>query len=188
MPLQDILKSIKQDGKKEADKIKKSADVEIRELEKERDEVIKKASEKILAGFKMEMEKKVKQAKFKKEAELKTMSLEKKQEKIEKVYEMVLEKLSGGDEAYQRIIERAVENLPNVDDGEIMLADNRHGETEIIIKKSNKNLKIATQTVKSKGGFVLESPSLRIDNTLESLVEQVKDSTQVEVAKVLFNE
>ncbi|NQU77540.1 hypothetical protein HQ544_02475, partial [Candidatus Falkowbacteria bacterium] len=180
---------------KEAEGIKKEAGKEIDELKKKLNDATKKASEKILASFKMEMEKKVKQARFKKEAELKTLSLQKKQEVIEKVYDMALDKLASGEGAYQQVIEQAVERMPQVSDGEIVLAEGKRGETEIIVKKSrpgsgrdkpNKDYKIATQTVKSKGGFVLESPSLRIDNTLESLVEQVKDETGVEVAKVLF--
>jgi len=186
MPLQDIIKSIKKDAEKEAEGIKKEAGKEIDELKKKLNDATKKASEKILASFKMEMEKKVKQARFKKEAELKTLSLQKKQEVIEKIYDMALERLAGGEGAYQQVIEQAVERMPRVENGEIVLAEGKRGETEILIKKSNKDYKIATQTVKSKGGFVLESPSLRIDNTLESLVEQVKDETGVEVAKVLF--
>lgn len=187
MALNDILKSIRLDAEREAENIKKSAQIKISELEKKLNESVGRAGQKILADFKLGIEKKVKQVRFKKEAELKTLVLKKKQEIIEKVYALVLEKLaSRGSSEYKKVIEKTVEKLPKVEKGKIMLADNKKGETEIIIKKSKADYKIATETVKSRGGFVLDSPVLRIDNTLESLVKQVRDETGVEVAKVLF--
>lgn len=187
MALNDILKSIQLDAEREADKIKKSAQIEISELEKKLNESIGRAGQRVLADFKLAMETEIKQAKFKKETKLKTLVLEKKQEIIEKVYALVLERLANKAGEYKKIIEQATAKLPKVRDGKILLADNKKGETEIIIKKSNTEHKISAETVKSKGGFVLDSPTLRIDNTVEALVLQSKDETGVGVAKILFD-
>lgn len=188
MSLTDILKTIKSEAETEAQKIKEEAEIEIDELKKQLANKIAQEQTKLLANFRVAMEKKVKQAKFAKESALKTLILKKKREILNRVYDKVIEKIIGDDKVYASVIKKATEQLPKVDNAEIVLASGNPERTKKALGALRLKCKISDDTVETKGGFVLRSETLEIDNTIGALVEQIRDETEIEVSQILFGE
>ena len=186
MSLNDILKSIKAEAEEEARKIKDESKIEIDKLKKQLGELTKKDQEKLLADFRIAMEKKVKQIKFQKESAKKTALLKKKRELLDKVYDKVIEKITNNDKTYEQVIKKVVNELPQIKDAEIMLAKENTEKTKKALKSAGVKLKIAKDTKEAKAGFVLKSETLEIDNTIETLVEQARGETEIEVSRILF--
>ena len=48
-------------------------------------------------------------------------------------------------------------------------------------------MKLAEKTIDSAGGFIWQSEKLNIDNTFEQLLTNIRQKTEMEVAKNLFS-
>jgi len=48
------------------------------------------------------------------------------------------------------------------------------------------NLKLSSETIDSKGGFVIKTGDIQIDSTLEIMVTAIRDSVASEVVEILF--
>ncbi|MBU4332145.1 hypothetical protein KKD19_02155 [Patescibacteria group bacterium] len=188
MSLTDILKTIKSEAEEEAEKIMDDGRQEEKKLKKELAGLIKKDQEKLLADFRNAMEKKVKQVKFQKESAKKTMLLKKKREILDSVYEQVIERIIGNDEIYGQVIKKATENLPSAKNSEIVLAGENPEKTKMALGAARLKYKISDETVEARGGFVLKSETLEIDNTVEALVGEIRNETEIEVCWILFSE
>lgn len=186
MSLNDILKTIKAEAEAEAKEIRKQGEEEVKKIEARIDELSKKEREKILTRFKGELEKKVKQAKFVQESRTKTLILEKKQKILDTVYSKVIDKIIGDDKIYAEVIKKTADELPKVDEAEILLASKNPERTKRALGALRLKCKIADETIDAKGGFVLRSKTFEIDNTIEALVEQARADTEIEVCEILF--
>lgn len=167
---------------KEAILSKKTA--EARNLEKE---MIKKAE----AEAKRRKEKIISSATLK----VRNDKLAAKQEVIKKVFEESVEILSSikGDD-FLRFIKNSILSLGEI--GEQKLILNKDGLEQVdltFIYDLNQalgekgNIKLSTEAGSFKGGFILESNGIEINNTFEALVDSLRDELEYEVAKVLFN-
>ena len=199
MSLNDILKTIKSEAESEAREIQEAGVQEESRLKKELAELVKKDQEKLLADFRLDMEKKVKQVKFTKESAKKTLLLNRKQKILNELYRQVVERVVSNGETYEQVIKKVVETLPNVKDAEILLATGNPSTrfapsgSSLRSKISDKTRKllgskhaISDETIDAVGGFILKSKTLEIDNTVEALVEHARRETEIEVSGILF--
>lgn len=155
-----------------------------KELEKE---IIQKA----------ELEAKTKKERILSSASLKVRNnkLSAKQEVIKEVFEKSIDMLAtiSGDD-FLRFIKNSILSLGEI--GEQTLILNKEGMEVVdltFIYDLNQslgdkgNIKLSPNTGNFKGGFILESNGIEINNTYEALVSSLKDELEFEVARVLFN-
>jgi len=188
MSLNNILKTIESESEKEAEEIINNGEKEALKIETLVEEESKKEQKKILAQFKVEMEKRVKQIKFQKESAKKTALLKKKRKILDNIYEQVVELVIGDNELYGQAIKKIIAGLPQTEDSEITLADNNPERTKTALGAAQLKYKISDKNIGSKGGFILKSKILEIDNTIETLILQTRAETEVEASEILFNE
>ncbi|MDY4253164.1 MULTISPECIES: V-type ATP synthase subunit E [unclassified Clostridium] len=118
-----------------------------------------------------------------------------KQEVIKEVFDKSIDVLSSitGDD-FLRFIKHTILSLGEI--GEQNLILNKEG-LEVVdltfIYDLNQalgekgNIKLSPNAGNFKGGFILESNGIEINNTYEALVSSLKDELEFEVASVLFN-
>lgn len=188
MSLNNILKTIKSEAEAEAAEIHKQGEEEVKKIEARINELSKKEQEKILTGFRNEMEKKVTQAKFRQESRTKTLTLEKKRKILDKVYDKVIERIAMDSEIYAKVMGKIAECLPRVADGEIWLAKENSEKTKKVLKAAGVDYKMAEETVGARGGFILKSKTLEIDNTIEAVAREARESSEIEAGGILFGE
>lgn len=172
------------EANKEKDKILSKKIAKAKELEKE---IIKTAE----AEAKRRKEKAISSATLK----VRNDKLAAKQEVIAKVFEESIEKLSSikGDD-FLRYIRNSILSLGEI--GEQRLILNKEGLEQVdltFIYELNQalgekgNIKLSSEVGNFKGGFILESNGIEINNTYEALVNSLRDELEYEVAEVLFN-
>lgn len=172
------------EANKEKDKILSKKIAKAKELEKE---IIKTAE----AEAKRRKEKAISSATLK----VRNDKLAAKQEVIAKVFEESIEKLSSikGDD-FLRYIRNSILSLGQI--GEQRLILNKEGLEQVdltFIYELNQalgekgNIKLSSEAGNFKGGFILESNGIEINNTYEALVNSLRDELEYEVAEVLFN-
>ena len=176
--------SILSSAEEEKNKILSKKIAKAKEIEKE---IIQKA----------EVEAKSRKERILSSASLKVRNnkLSAKQEVIKEVFEKsidVLASISGDD--FLRFIKNSILSLGEI--GEQNLILNKEG-MEIVdltfIYDLNQtlgdkgNIKLSPDIRNFKGGFILESNGIEINNTYEALVSSLKDELEFEVANVLFN-
>ena len=172
------------EANKEKDKILSKKIAKAKELEKE---IIKTAE----AEAKRRKEKAISSATLK----VRNDKLAAKQEVIAKVFEEGIEKLSSikGDD-FLRYIRNSILSLGEI--GEQRLILNKEGLEQVdltFIYELNQalgekgNIKLSSEAGNFKGGFILESNGIEINNTYEALVNSLRDELEYEVAEVLFN-
>ena len=118
-----------------------------------------------------------------------------KQEVIKEVFENSIDVLSSitGDD-FLRFIKNSILSLGEI--GEQNLILNKEGMELIdltFIYDLNQslgdkgNIKLSSNIGNFRGGFILESNGIEINNTYEALVSSLRDELEFEVANVLFN-
>ena len=181
---EDRKESILASAEEEKNNILSKKIAKAKELEKE---IIQKA----------ELEAKTKKERILSSASLKVRNnkLSAKQEVIKEVFEKSIDMLAtiSGDD-FLRFIKNSILSLGEI--GEQTLILNKDG-LEVVdltfIYDLNQslgdkgNIKLSPNTGNFKGGFILESNGIEINNTYEALVSSLKDELEFEVARVLFN-
>lgn len=118
-----------------------------------------------------------------------------KQEIIKEVFEKSIDTLSNisGDD-FLRFVKNSILSLGVI--GEQTLTLNKNGMELVdltFIYDLNQllgdrgNIKLNPNVGSFKGGFILESNGIEINNTYEALVSSLRDELEFEVARVLFN-
>lgn len=176
--------SILASAEEEKNKVLSKKVAKARELEKE---IIQKA----------EAEAKTKKERIISSASLKVRNnkLSAKQEVIKEVFDKsvdVLAAISGDD--FLRFIKSSILSLGKI--GEQNLILNQSGMELVDLTfiydlnqalGDNGNIKLSPTIGNFKGGFILESNGIEINNTYEALVSSLKNELEFEVANVLFN-
>lgn len=181
---EEIKESILASAEEDKNKILSKKIAKAKELEKE---IIQKA----------ELEAKSKKERILSSASLKVRNnkLSAKQEVIKEVFENSIDMLAtiSGDD-FLRFIKNSILSLGEI--GEQTLILNKEGMELVdltFIYDLNQalgdkgNIKLSPNTGNFKGGFILESNGIEINNTYEALVSSLKDELEFEVARVLFN-
>lgn len=176
--------SILASAEEEKNKILSKKIAKAKELEKE---IIQKA----------ELEAKSKKERILSSASLKVRNnkLSAKQEVIKEVFENSIDMLATiTEDDFLRFIKKSILSLGEI--GEQTLILNKAGMEVVdltFIYDLNQslgdkgNIKLSPNTGDFKGGFILESNGIEINNTYEALVSSLKDELEFEVARVLFN-
>lgn len=176
--------SILASAEEEKNKILSKKVAKAKELEKE---IIQKAE----AEAKSKKERIISSASLR----VRNNKLSAKQEVIKEVFDKsvdVLSSISGDD--FLRFIKSSILSLGKI--GEQNLILNKAGMELVDLTfiydlnqalGDNGNIKLSPTIGNFKGGFILESNGIEINNTYEALVSSLKDELEFEVANVLFD-
>lgn len=198
MSLEKIVERINEEAQNTSEQILREArnkEKEIIELAhkeagKRADEIIKKGEEKsnavkkhILAQTQLEQRKEI----------LKT-----KQELLNCLYQKIFKEirlLPTG--AYQNLIKKIILNTVESGEGELFISSHdKERITDEFILKLNKELKkrkvkgelkLSPEPVNIEGGFILRQGKIEIDNSFNILSKVVREETEEEVARILFD-
>lgn len=186
MALEDIIKKIKKETEEKIKEIKERSKKEIEKIEEEYKKEIEKKKKEILDLAKENEEKRIESCRIQLSMETKNLLLKKKNEILDEVYNKVLEKLSSLNENdYLKLILNLLKDCP--ENGEIIPAKGKEKIIQKAILESRKKIRLSHQSLPIKGGFIFTSEDLEIDNSFENLIKIIREKTEIEVAKILFD-
>ncbi len=187
MALSDILEKIKEETDAKIKDLNEQFDAKLSTLESEfkekkekakneMDEQVAKNSKKILN--KMETVAKM---------EAKNKLLKEKRALLDDIFEQALEALIQADD-YQEMIKTLLEKTEiESDDVSVIPAKGKEDETKKALEESGKNYKMAEKSADIKGGFILQSDKIEVNNSFESILhKQLRDDLELDIAKMLF--
>ena len=187
MALEDIIKSILDEARQKADEIKKQGDQQVQALKKESDERLKLEKEKVLKEAKLESEKQIEQGRFLASSQMKRNLLDKKQEIIDRVYAETLKKLTQLKEEEEiKLLIKLIKQLPELSTAKIVPVRQKAKIIDKALEKSGRHYKLAETECPGQGGFIFSTGKLEIDNRYQTLIANLKEETEMEVAKILF--
>lgn len=187
MALQDIL-----------DKIKEQTETRLKEVEKqfeERKKNLEKEFETKHETIKQEMGEKVEENKKKitektlslAEQERKKQILKAKHEIIEKAFDQAIEELSKS-EKYEVAIGEMLKNIDLADENiEIVPARGKEEITAKAIKSIGKNYSLSEKSANIRGGFLVKSGNIELDNSFENIIKnQLQSDLEIKLNKLIF--
>ncbi len=198
MSLENILSEILKEGEEEKLNI-------IREAREKADNIIRDTKEKIEEYKNKEEDKIKKEAEATKERLITSFELEKdkeiltaKKKAIDEVFSKLIEKITSlPKERYLAFLSDLI--VEYAQSGEEFLYLSKHDRelidenflknvNEKLIKKGKKgNIKIAKEPVDISGGVILGRENIRINASLELIVEDVREKWEKEVGQILFS-
>lgn len=130
------------------------------------------------------------------ELQVRNMKLKIKQEVLDKVFTEALEKLSKiSYEKTLQFIKDGILSAKLTSEVELVLGEGTFEITEEFIKDINSSLenldtkgrvKLSLQRRKIKGGFILSSNGVEINNSFDALIKNAREELEAEVANILF--
>lgn len=197
MGIQDIEKRILDEAQGKAKKIKDEGEAGVASILREGKLHSQELQVELLNQAKAKAEERRRSILVPARLEIKRAILTKKQEKIQAIYNEVLEDLSKlEDKDYKSIIMGMLRKISSYK-GNVFPAKGREKVTQMALTELKKecqsqgkefNLSLGQKSLPIKGGFVLESGHLKIDNSFELFAEKIREETEPQVAGVLFGE
>ena len=105
---------------------------------------------------------------------------------INSVFEEAIEKLVKSDR-YEDMITKLIGKSELDGEPEVVPAKGNEDATKKALTASGKGFKLAEKSANIRGGFLLRTEKVEMDNSFESIVsKELKDELELEVSKVLF--
>lgn len=195
MEAEQVVEKILADAKAEADKIKKQAEdqdaaeqakltEQLNEYKKQTEILAKKAGEDekshILAAARMDIAKEY---------------LAEKRKILDEVFEQARQQLQNlPDEEYRTLIKKLILDAVETGDEEVIIDTNENRIDHEFIKQINRelssgykgNLRLSDQRQDLGAGFILKRDKVRINVSIEVLLNQARKELEIELAKDLF--
>lgn len=189
MPLNTILQKIQSDAQKEIEAIKKAANYEADELERQAEKEFREIKNKLNDKLREEHDRHLKNVQNTIDSGIKNEILKKKQELINEIYKKAARKVRElPPEDYAKFISSLLKQSPRLEGGYILCAKEDKNLIAECLAKNALPYKISEKNVDIAGGFILENKETEINNTLKTLVEQLKEKTIIEIGNILFAE
>lgn len=188
MALEDIIKTILNDAQKKADKIILEAQKKVNKIKEEYRHQAKDIKKRLSVETKAEEEQILDEARTNTRLFHKNTLLAKKQELIGQVFEKALDKLARlPKDKYLKLLVSLLKQAPKLEGRvEVVPIKGKEKITEEAIKKAKKDFILSKDSVQSKGGFVLKSKDIEIDNTYETLISEKREVLETKIAQILF--
>lgn len=189
MSLTDITNKILSDAEKKVKNIEEDVQKELDNVLAEKNQAIVKVIQDIKVKGKEKALKLQEQTEFRERMIEKNASLAVKQELINEVFEMVKERLMKlNDEEFIDLMVKMLKGTDKVEDAEIITSADKKDLIKKALKKAELSYKISEKNLpKGQEGFILSSPTVEIDNTIENYINNSKKEFSVEIAKRLFD-
>ena len=188
MALSDILDKIKEETDAKINEINEQYKAKLSALEADFKEKKEKAKaemdEQVAVNSKRILNKMETVAKM----EAKNKLLKEKRELLDTIFEEALNALVAA-ENYQDMVTTLLKHSQiKGDDVIVVPAKGKEDVTASALSASGKPYKMADKPADIKGGFILQSDKIEIDNSFESILnKQLRDDLELDIAKMLFN-
>jgi len=186
MAIEDIKQAIAEQAQKEIVEIETAGQQKIDEIKSGWNKKIEARKEEIIGITKLKAEQKIQQTSFKIKSKNQAEILDKKHQLINQVYKKVEDKLNElSPTDYIELMKKIINRLPETD-GKLISAKGKQGLLKKALGKSDREYKLATETVNKSGGFIFHSGDIDIDNTFPILINDSREQTILEVCDILF--
>ena len=196
MSIEKLEKRIVDKYQREADLFleeeKKKIEQELEQFKKQKKEAFEIAFQKFLSDLEKEKQREIDQVTLDMERKL----LEKKRNILDNLFLQVEEQIVSLDkEVYVDFLKKLI--IRDVPLGKSTLfvnkRDHKFFNKKLIDKINkelgeNKSIELSPETVNIKGGCIIKSSEVEIDDSIHSLVEELRERIEIDVAKELFKE
>ncbi len=188
MALQDILEKIKEQTENLLKDFAKQFEEDKKKLEETFNKKQKQIDERIHNKIEENKNKIIEKAEALAERERKNQILKAKHDLIEEAFDKAIEELSKS-EKYEEIITDMLKKI-NIDSENtvIIAAKGKEEETKKAIKNSEKNYFLSDKSENIKGGFIVKTEKIEINNSFETIIkEHLRSDLEIKIHKLLFN-
>ncbi|HEX30665.1 TPA: hypothetical protein ENG04_11350 [Candidatus Poribacteria bacterium] len=199
MALEDILRKIEEDARREADKILSEARARAKEILHSAEQEAERIRENLLEEARREAQTHKSRLISMAQLDMRKEILQEKQNLIDQVFQIALERLVGmEDEEYRELIREMLKQVAEHGDEEIILCERDKSRiSQGFIQALNKELEsegkpgklsIAEETGDFSGGFILRRGKIELNNSFDALLQAAKDEMRSELSQILFGE
>jgi len=187
MALADILEKINKETLQRIKKLEDEFSAKKKELEKSYDKKQKEIEENMHVKVEENSKKIIEKAENLAEREAKNRLLEGKRRIIDEALEEAIENLSKSDD-YEKILTDMLEKTPIEDENAVVIpAKGKEDHTKKAIQKSGKKYFLSEKHGDFKGGFIIKTDKIEIDNSFETIInDQLKEELAIKLHKTLF--
>ncbi len=187
MALTDILDQIKKEAEKKIEELKKDFEDKKTKLEKEQEDKQKEIDGSIHERVEIKSKRILEKAENLAQQEAANALLKAKRQVLEDAFEKAIEALKDSDK-YEDILTSMLKKA-NIegDDTVVIPAQGKEEQTKNAIKNSGKSYFLSEKSTDIKGGFILKTSTVEIDNSFETIIkEQLRDDLEIKINKSLF--
>ncbi|MCD6507639.1 V-type ATP synthase subunit E [Candidatus Poribacteria bacterium] len=199
MALEDILRKIEEDARREADKILSEARARAEEILHSAEQEAERIRENLLEEARREAQTHKSRLISMAQLDMRKEILQEKQNLIDQVFQIALERLLRmEDEEYRELIREMLKQVVEHGDEEIILCERDKSRiSQGFIQTLNKELEsegkpgkltIAEETGDFSGGFILRRGKIELNNSFDALLQAAKDEMRSELSQILFGE
>lgn len=187
MALSDILDKIKEETDSKIEELNDEYKARILALEAEVKEKKEKAKEEMDEQVRVNSKKILNKMETAAMMEAKSKLLKEKRDLLDSIFGEVLDRLVSADN-YKEMITGLLKASEIEGDNVLLVpAKGKEDVTASALSASGKPYKMADKSANIKGGFILESERIEIDNSFESILnKQLRDDLELDIAKMLF--
>jgi V/A-type H+/Na+-transporting ATPase subunit E len=187
MALTDIIEKINQEAIKEAEKFAHEAEQQKRKLEAQNDVEIRNAETSLTNLFNQQESRIQTKAEMEAEQSMRNNLLRAKRNFIDNVLEKAVTKLANS-ENYESILTDMIKKMDAPENAEIVPAKGKEEATKNAIRNSGKPLKLSDETAPIKGGFILKTDKIEVDNSFNTIIgNQLRHDLEIKLNKLLFS-
>lgn len=199
MALEDILRKIEEDAKREADKILSEARERAEEILQTAKLEAKQTKENLLKEAHREAQTHKSRLISMAQLDMRKEILQEKQNLIDQAFQKALKRLTEmEDEEYRELIREMLKGVVEHGDEEIILSERDKSRiSQGFIQALNKELEsegklgkltIAEETGDFSGGFILRRGKIELNNSFDALLQSAKGEMRTELSRILFGE
>jgi vacuolar-type H+-ATPase subunit E/Vma4 len=186
MALNEIINHIQTKVDEEVAKIDARSTKDVAERKGEWEKRLVDERDRILTEINRNADTKLTQAKFKIRERVNAEKLKTKQAQLDSVYEKSLHELSElGDAEYTELMAKLLESLKG-QSGKISTCAKRAKALEQALSQVGLDCQVS-DNLDCVGGFVFHSDQVDLDNRFETIMDQVRQETLIEVHQTLFS-
>ncbi len=186
MALSDILDQIEKETAGKMEQLKKDFADKKKTLEQKSKDKQKGIDEDIHQKVDEKSKKILEKAELLAEMEGKNKVLGLKRKLIEEAFDKAVEELVSSPK-YVDLLAAMLKKAEVEGEATIIPAKGKESETKKAIEQSGKNYKLADNSANIKGGFILQSEKIEIDNSFETIVKnQLRGELEIQLNKLLF--
>ncbi|MFC1655514.1 V-type ATP synthase subunit E [Patescibacteria group bacterium] len=188
MALNDILEQIKKETQEKLDKMSKEHAETVKKLEAEFEKMMKNAQEEMDGQVTANSEKILNKMATHAKMEAKNKLLKEKREVMDAIFDEALEALVSSSNYEKLLTELLKHSAIKGDDVKVVPAKGKEDATRAALSASGKSFQMSDKSTDIKGGFILVSEKIEIDNSFESILnKQLRDDLELEVAQTIFS-
>jgi len=185
MALTDILEKIQSEAESKAEELKAEYEQKKKQLNAEHLSHLQQMAKENDKSIETDGEKTKLKAQNEAEMEAKNALLKDKRALIEDTLEKAVDALSSA-ERYEDLLAEMMKKS-DMESGIVIPAKGKEAATKNAVSKSGKNYTVEESSAAIRGGFILKSDRIEIDNSFETVIgKQLRGPLEIELNKLLF--